>query len=380
MDLAPEYGQWRARQGLVKVRPAVGDEAWLVTRHEDARAVLGDVRFSSDMTAPGYPKIFVPPLILPGAFIALDPPEHTRLRAMLVREFTTRRMQALRPRVQEIVDTTLDVLSDGPAPADLVAGFARPVTALVICELLGVPAADQKLFLGWTETLHRRDVPVSAHEEANQALFGYMEALVTAKAAEPTEDLVGRLVVERVRTGELSQEELVAFALLLLAGGLDTTANVIGLSALSLLRDAGQLAALAADPTLVEGAVEEMMRFHTITQWGIGRAATADVEVGGTLVRTGEGLIVLLPSANRDESVFPDPDRFDVRRDARGHLALGHGVHHCIGQGLARLELQVAMGTLVRRLPGLALAEDIDHVRFQDDMFVYGVRRLHVTW
>jgi cytochrome P450 len=377
VDLAPEYRQWRGEAGLVKVQPPVGAEAWLVTRYEDARAVLADVRFSSDMTAPGYPQIFVPPLILPGAFIALDPPEHTRLRGMLVREFTTYRMRALRPRVQEIVDDALDRMI---SPADLVADFARPVTALVICELLGVPVADQKLFLGWTETLHRRDVAASAHEEANQALFGYMDALVTAKVAEPAEDLVGRLVIERVRTGELSREELVACALLLFAGGLDTTANVIGLGTLSLLRDPAQLTALVDDPALVDGAVEEMMRFHTITQWGIGRAAKADIEVAGTLVRAGEGVVVLLPAANRDEAMFADPDRFDVRRDARGHLALGHGVHHCVGQGLARLELQVAMGTLVRRLPRLTPAADPDTLKFQDDMFVHGVQHLPVTW
>lgn len=380
MDLAPQYGRWQEEQGLVRVRPPVGDPVWLVTRHEDVRRVLADVRFSSDMTAAGYPKLFVPPLILPGAFIALDPPEHTRLRAMLTGEFTTRRMQALRPKVQAIVDGALEELLAGPAPADLVTAFARPVAAVVICELLGVPAADQRLFLGWTETLHRRDVPPAAHQEANEALFGYMDALVARKSAEPTDDLIGRLVVERVRTGELSHGELVAFALLLLAGGLDTSANVIGLSTLSLLLDRPQWTALAAEPALLDGAVEEMLRFHTITQWGIGRAATTDLEVGGTTVRAGEGVILLLPAANRDPSVFAEPDRFDVRREARGHLTLGHGVHHCIGQGLARLELQVAMGTLVRRLPELALAVPQADVGFQDDMFVYGVHGLPVTW
>ncbi|HET6480016.1 MAG TPA: cytochrome P450 [Actinoplanes sp.] len=380
MDLAPEYAQWQEQDGLIRIQPPIGEEAWLVTRYADARAVLGDTRFSSSMTMHGYPKMFVPPIILPGAFIQMDPPGHTRLRSMLTGEFTTRRMRAMRPRVQEIMDAAIEELITGPRSADLVAAFARPVTVLVICEMLGVPAADQELFLSWTETLHRRDVPASAHEEANAALVGFMDALVTAKVAEPTEDLIGRLVVERVRAGELSRYELVAFALLLLAGGLDTTANVIGLGALSLLRDPEQFAVLSAEPGLVEGAVEEMLRFHTITQWGIGRAATEDLEVGGQTVKAGEGVIVLLPAANRDAAVFADPDRFDVRRGARGHVTLGHGVHHCIGQGLARLELSVAFETLVRRLPGLRLAVEPAELKFQDDMFVYGVHRLPVTW
>jgi cytochrome P450 len=365
---------------VTRVQPSIGDPVWLVTGYDDVRTVLGDTRFSSDMTAPGYPTLFVPPVILPGAFIALDPPEHTRFRAMLVREFSARRMDALRPRIEAIADAALNDLLAGPAPADLVTTYTGPVPALVICELLGVSEQDRDLFLEWTGTLHRRDVSPAQHEAANLALYSYMDKLVAEKEQRPADDLLGRLVTEQVRPGELSHDELVAFGLLLLAGGLDTTANVLALGTLSLLSDRSQWDALRAQPDLIPGAVEEMLRFHTITQWGIGRAATAEVEIAGQVIRAGEGVIAMLPTANRDEAMFPDPDRFDVRRDARRHVTLGHGVHHCIGQMLARVELQVAMARLTERIPTLALAEPAEDVPLQHDMFVFGAQELRVQW
>jgi cytochrome P450 len=382
LDPAPAYARLRAEQPVTRVLLRHGESAWLVTRHADVRAVLRDRRFTASPTAPGFPQLrpIREPEPPPGTFLCLDPPEHTRFRRLLAFEFAERRLSSFEPEVEHIVAEQLDGLAAEPQPADLVAAFARPVPSRAICALLGVPFADRAEFQRHIEVRLDWSRPADEVQAANTAVREYLERLVTAKEAEPTDDLIGRLVTSAVRTGQLSHEELVSAAMLLLVAGPETTASTISLGVLALRRDPRQWDALVADPELVEGAVEELLRYLSVVQNGVARAAVADVEIGGQRIAAGEGVIALLPSANRDPDTFADPDSFDVRRDARGHVAFGYGVHQCIGALLARMELRRALGELVRRFPGLRLAVPEEELRLQHGGAVFGMRELPVRW
>ncbi|WP_327065612.1 cytochrome P450 [Kitasatospora sp. NBC_01250] len=351
-----------------------------MTRHDDIRSILGDPRFSSDMTQPGYPRFFVPGERQPGAFVAMDPPDHTRYRRTVASWFTSRAAERLRPRIQEMVDGLLDDLLAGPPAADLVARFASPLPAMVICEFLGVPYPDRDKFGGWILALIERE---GAPEELAQALtdlFAYMYELVAAKEAEPTDDLLGQLAGNEIRNGELTQQEVVVIGLMLLSAGFDTTASSISLSVLALLENPAQAERLVADPSLVPGAVEELLRHQNVLQYGIGRVAAEDVELRGQLIRAGEGVVLLTPSAARDADAYPDPDTLDVGREGVDPMTFGHGIHNCVGKFLARVELQVAIGTLFSRLPGLRLVTPVTELPFRDGSMVYSPRELPVTW
>lgn len=315
LDPPDGYRALREGSSVVRVTVPTGDQAWLVTRHDDIRSILGDPRFSSDMTQPGYPRFFVPGERQPGAFVAMDPPDHTRYRRTVASWFTSRAAERLRPRIQEMVDGLLDDLLAGPPAADLVARFASPLPAMVICEFLGVPYPDRDKFGGWILALIERE---GAPEELAQALtdlFAYMYELVAAKEAEPTDDLLGQLAGNEIRNGELTQQEVVVIGLMLLSAGFDTTASSISLSVLALLENPAQAERLVADPSLVPGAVEELLRHQNVLQYGIGRVAAEDVELRGQLIRAGEGVVLLTPSAARDADAYPDPDTLDVGRE-----------------------------------------------------------------
>jgi cytochrome P450 len=293
-----------------------------------------------------------------------------------------KRITAMRPRVQQIVDGLIDDMLAGPRPADLVTAFALPVPSLVICELLGVPYADHEFFQGCSRKLIDTTTPVDEAVEATDQLRSYLSDLVAAKKQSPTDDMMGSLVSEQLAAGELTAAEVVDMSLLMLVAGHETTANMIALGTLALLEHPDQLAELrdTDDPALITNAVEELLRYLTIVHTGRRRVATEDVEVGGHTIRAGEGIILANDAGNRDATAFPDPDRLDIHRRARHHVAFGYGVHQCLGQPLARMELHVVYGTLYRRIPGLALAIPFEDVSFKHEMVVYGVHSLPVTW
>ncbi|MFF0493135.1 cytochrome P450 [Nocardia sp. NPDC004068] len=370
-----------------RVRIWNGATPWLITGFEDVRTVLADQRFSADVRKDGYPyqSASIEARRRAGgtrAFIAMDDPEHDRQRKMLTRNFMIKRVEALRPQVQQIVDELIDAMLAGPRPVDLVTAFALPVPSLVICRLLGVPYEDHDFFQACSRKLVSRETSVEDALTATHELRAYLLDLVVAKQKSPTEDMIGRLLTEHVATGALSIDEVVDMSLLMLIAGHETTANMIGLGTLALLQHPEQLAELreTEDPKLIANAVEELLRYLTIVHGGRRRVATADVEVGGKLIRAGEGVVLCTDAGNRDAAAFPEPDRLDIHREARHHLAFGYGVHQCLGQPLARMELQVVYGTLYRRIPTLRLAIPFDEVRFKHDMVVYGVHSLPITW
>jgi cytochrome P450 len=387
LDPPAELSELQGKAPLIRIRLWDGSTPWLVTRHAEHRALLADPRLSADATLPGYPDISENFRQRRATrqqinFMAMDNPEHARLRRMVTGPFTIRRIETLRPAVQQIADRLIDDLLAGPKPADLVSAFALPVPSLVICHLLGVPYEDHDFFQTSSQALISRSTSVQAAVETQAALLSYLDRLIGHKLAAPEDDLLSRLAVERVSTGQLTRQELATMSLLLLGAGHETTANMIALGTLALLCHPSQLAVLRQtdDPGLIAAAVEELLRYLSIVHLGRRRVALADIEIAGQVIRAGEGVVMATELANRDEAVFSRPGMLDVHRDARQHLAFGFGVHQCLGQPLARMELQVVYGTLYRRIPTLALAASLGDIRFKHDGIVYGVYELPVTW
>ena len=375
----PAYEQARRERPVSRVTLWDGSQCWLVTRHADVRSVLRDRRFSSDARRPGFPFTTDGRRALASestSFIRLDDPEHARLRRMLTADFMIKKTEVLRPRIQHIVDDFLDRMVAHGAPADLVTEFALPIPSLVICLLLGVDYADHAYFQERSRIMLHNDSTIEEIRQARDELTAYLCELAERRRREPDNGIISRLAAR----GELTDEEVASTGLLLLVAGHETTANMTSLSTLALLRDPAQLARLRAEPALVGPAVEELLRFLSIVHAGLPRVATEDVEVGGETVRAGEGVLCMLSAANRDEEVFEGAGRLDIGRESRRHVAFGFGVHQCLGQPLARVELQIALETLFRRLPNLRLAIPYEDVRFRTDMAIYGVHELPVTW
>ena len=384
-DPVPEMAALRDDEGVRQVETAFGMPAFLVARHADVKAVLADsARFSNDsrraFDAPGAPKLSAEERdrMRAGNLLGVDPPEHTRLRRMLTPEFTVRRMRRLEPRIVEIVDDHLDAMEKAGPPSDLVADFALPIPSLVICELLGVPYEDRAEFQQRTGKLLDISLPMDERLELGRESREYMADLVARAQAAPGDDMLGMLV--RDHGDDLTTDELIGIAGLLLIAGHETTSNMLGLGALALLRHPEQLALVRDDPAAVAPAVEELLRFLGIVHSGIPRTTTRDVEVGGVAIPADSLVILALASANRDPRFLADGDRLDVTRDAAGHVAFGHGVHHCLGAPLARMEMRIAFPALLRRFPRLALAVPFDEVQFRAFHFIYGLRSLPVTW
>ncbi|MGK5728296.1 cytochrome P450 [Streptomyces sp. URMC 124] len=381
-----EYAKLRASEPVSRATLKVnGKPAWLVTTYEHVKQVLGDSRVSSNLKLPGYPHQFhIPEEMLREVrlmLLSMDPPDHTAQRRMLIPEFTARRIRAMRPRIQEIVDERIDAMLAAGGPVDLVTALALSVPSLVICELLGVPYEDHAQFEEWSAMMMNHDAAPEDYGAAVYALDGYLDRLVAGKEEQPGDDLISRFI-EKNRVERIADHtDVVTMARLMLVGGHETTANMIALGVLALLEHPEQLEAVKADPGLMPRAVEELLRFFSISDSGAARVALEDMEVGGVTIRAGEGILPLNNSADHDESVFPDPDTLDIHReDARSHLAFGYGIHQCIGANLARVELEVVYGTLFRRIPGLRLAAPLEELRFKDDAMVYGVYELPVTW
>ncbi|HEV7625173.1 MAG TPA: cytochrome P450 [Streptomyces sp.] len=380
----PEYEQLREDRPVSRVSLPSGRTVWALTRHEDIRTMLADPRFSSDRTDPGFPVFTEGQQQLTARFrpslISMDPPEHGQARRSVVGEFTVKRMAALRPRIQQIVDEHLDAMLAGPRPTDLVRALSLPVPSLVICELLGVPYADHRFFQSRSSQLLRRSETLARREQASNELRSYLDDLVTAKEQHPTDDLLGRQIQKQRESGNGDHVDLVSLAVLLLIAGHETTANMISLGTLALLEHPAEAAKLSDDPGKMPGAVEELLRYFTIADFATSRVATADVEIGGVLIHAGEGVLALSNSANHDPRVFERPDELDIARGNRHHVAFGFGAHQCLGQNLARMELEIVFETLFRRVPGLRLAVPVGEVPCKDDSFVYGLSELPVTW
>jgi cytochrome P450 len=380
LDPAPEYAIWRAEP--IRRVTVWGDNApWLITRHADARAVLADPRFSADTSAPGFPgrQPQAPPRA-PGMFFMMDAPDHTRLRRVLRPEFTMRRVERLRAPFAAFSAQLLDAMTaDGATSADLVDAYTLPLPSLDICHILGVPCADREFFQGQATSVINVRLAPPDRLAARIALHGYLGELLAERTADPADDLLSRLATTQVASGQITGAEAVGLASALLVAGHETTAHMLALAVVALLRHSAQLAALRADPAGWPGAIEELLRFLTVAHSGMRRIALAEVEIGGVRIRAGEGVIGALQAANRDPAVYQAADELRLGRDTGQHLAFGHGPHQCVGHALARLELQVALPVLFDRLPGLRLAEDPQRYALPSGA-VHGVAALPVSW
>ncbi|MEU9440918.1 cytochrome P450 [Streptomyces sp. NPDC048304] len=368
---------------LVRLPARAGEEqlVWLITRYDDVKAALKDPRLSADETRPGFPLRFpVPGDARPSGFLRMDDPEHGRLRRMVAPEFTVRRVRALRPRLQELTDRTAGELAAGPQPADLVRDFAAKVSALVIARLMGIPDEHTAFFLEQTQILLTDGDPALSLA-AHHRIIAFLDERARAKEHDPGDDLVSRLVVDHVATGELDRADLLGVLKLLLVAGHESTASQIAVSALSLLTDDRLRAeVLAEDAALLPQFVEESMRFWTIVQDGVVRQATEDLLIGGTLIGEGESVMISLLAANHDPALFPEPKRLDIHRDASAHLLFGHGAHFCLGASLGRLEVTLALSSLFTRLPTLRLACEPSRLRFREHPVFHCLAELPVTW
>ena len=384
-DPTPELAEMRDAAGVQSVIGPLGNRAHLITRYEDVKAVLADHEHFSNsrppgFTMPGAPEMSAEELARAraGNLLGLDPPEHQRLRRMLTPEFTIRRMKRLEPRIVEIVEERLDAMAAAGGSVDLIEQFALPVPSLVICELLGVPYDDRADFQERSGRQLDLSLPIGERMALQRESRDYMRGLVVAARRDPGEDILGMLI--REHGAELTDDELVGIAGLLLLAGHETTSNMLGLGTLALLRHPDQLARVRDDPDAIGPAIEELLRWLSVVQHAIPRFTTAEVEVAGVVIPAGRLVFASLPSGNRDPAFVEDPDVLDVARGAPGHLAFGHGVHHCLGAPLARMEMRIAFPALFRRFPGLALAEDFDDVEFRSFHFIYGLRSLAVRW
>ncbi|MGP4020839.1 cytochrome P450 [Saccharopolyspora sp. 5N708] len=376
-DPPKEVLAMRAEQPIARVRYPDGKLGWMITRRATIRAVLADPRFSArqELRSTPFSSTADTPPARPGMFIGMDAPEHTRYRRLLTGQFTVRRMRQLTARIEQIAEAYLDRMATTGPSADLVAAYAVPIPTLVTCELLGVPEDFRERFMRQTTQMSRQDATAEEQQRAVVDISGYLFDLVGHKRANPTDDLLSGLIADG---GELTDEELTNIAFLLLGGGLDTTANMLALGTFALLRNPGQIPAITAEET-VDNSIEELLRYLSVVP-GTVRAALEDVELEGVLVRAGESITVSLPGANRDPERFADPDILDLTRPATGHIAFGHGIHQCLGQQLARVEMRVGFPALFRRFPDLELAVPPEEVPLRTDMVISGVHALPVTW
>jgi cytochrome P450 len=382
----PDVMALTATKPLSRVRIWDGSTPWLVTGYDQVRELFSDSRVSVDDRLPGFPHWNAGMLAAvhkrPRSVFTADGEEHTRFRRMLSKPFTFKRGEDLRPVIQQITDDHIDTMLSGPQPAGLVAALELPVPSLVISQLLGVPYEDDEIFQHHATVGLPRYATGEDTAKGAMSLNKYLAQLVEAKMENPSEDAVSDLA-ERVKAGELSVREAAQLGTGLLIAGHETTANMIGLGVLALLVNPGQLAVVrdAEDPKVVASAVEELMRYLSIIQNGQRRVALEDINIAGRTIRAGEGIIIDLAPANWDPHAFAEPDRLYLHRSgADRNVAFGYGRHQCVGQQLARAELQIVFRTLFRRVPTLELAIPFEEVPFKHDRLAYGVCELPVKW
>jgi cytochrome P450 len=375
----------REERPLTPMTFADGHEGWLASSHRIVRKILSDDRFSNrrelmhlpvarDISTKRQPSE-------PGMFIRMDPPEHTRYRRLLIAQFTVRRIKQLEPRITAVINDRLDAMERSGGPVDLVEEFAIPIPSAVICDLLGIPESERGEFqraMGVAVNLNTKQKDLVEAFLTMQSLF---PPLIAGKRARPTDDFYSDLI----NNSDLTDEELTNIGFMLFGAGFETTANMLGLGAFALLEHPEQVAALRQDPSLIDSAVEELLRYLTIIHIGPMRAALEDVEIEGVTIKKGQVVCMSLSAANRDPECFDDPERLDLTRFTRagrrmGHLAFGHGIHQCLGQQLARSEMRLAFPALFERLPGLRLAVPREEVPTREASVIYGLERLPVTW
>ncbi|APU14021.1 MULTISPECIES: cytochrome P450 family protein [Actinoalloteichus] len=375
------YRVLRADGPVRKMQMPDGMKAWVITRYDEARAALADPALQKAPPAGGMAEQGLQQLDddfsddLAANLITVDPPEHTRLRKLVTKAFTSRRVEALRPRIEQIADELLDEMANH-TEVDLLDAFAFPLPMTVICEFLGVPDEDRDDFRQWSKYL--LDVDSAEAGPVSASMAAYLMRLIATKRDDPGDDLLTALIQARDDDDRLSEQELVSMVFVLLLAGHETTVSLISNGVLALLRHPEQLAALTADPGLLPGAVEEFLRFDGPIHLATLRWATTDLTLHGASVAAGEPVLVSLLSANRDASRFDDPDRFDITRKPESHLAFGHGIHYCLGAALARLEGEIAFGRLLARFPDLSLAGEPEALQWRHSTLIRGVERLPV--
>jgi cytochrome P450 len=382
-DPQAAFARLRATAPAVPVIMPEGGRAWLVTRYDDVRAALADPRLAKDwvahMTPDGF-DINADPVraYLNRHLLNMDPPDHTRLRRLVVKAFTARRIAGLRPRISEITAGLLDDMADGPDETDLIESFAFPLPVIVICELVGIPAEDRAEFREWSGTLLSSRGTREQFRAAAVAMYEYFVKLVAAKRRSPGDDLLSALLAAQEAGDSLSEQELLAMLFLLLVAGHETTVNLIASGVLALLTHPGELARLRDDPSLLPTAVEELLRYVNPLNHATERFTLEPVTIGGVEIPAQEWVVCVTSSANVDPGRFRDGSALDVGRDASGHLAFGHGIHYCLGAPLARLEGEIAFGSLLSRFPGLALAAPESTLRWRPSSLIHGLETLPV--
>ncbi|WP_437061713.1 cytochrome P450 [Streptomyces sp. enrichment culture] len=382
-----KYAELRGQGPVSRVTLPTGRRAWIVTGYQEVRAVLADPRVSADIRHPNFPALVdgeqeVGARTRP--FIRMDPPEHTRFRRMLLAEMTVRKARRMRRDVQRIVDERIDELLAGGPPVDLVTHFAHTVSSTVMCELVGVRRSDP-WFRRVTGTLGSQVFGGGASTaegaaEGIGALSAVVDGIIAERETDLGEDLLSRLIAERLHTGEVTREELITTVAILVVAGWETTTNQIALSVLALLENPHLIAELRADHTKFPAAVEELLRVLSVGDSIALRTATEDIQFGDNVIRKGDGVIPLLAAANHDETVFEDPGKIDFQRKGKQHVAFSYGIHQCVGQNIARLELVTAISTLLDRVPTLRAAAPLHEVRFRHGGIAFGPEQVLVTW
>jgi cytochrome P450 len=375
------YQRLRAEGPVSRVVMPGGHPVWVITRYAEARAALADPRLIKDWRTlwPGDAAAELDDgfAALDTHMLSTDPPDHDRLRRLVTKAFTARRIERLRPRVAEITGSLLDAMpADGQV--DLLESFAFPLPITVICELLGVPDSDRASFRAWTQAVLSTGAAAAESGTAAVQMAGYFTALVADKRAHPADDLLSALIVARDAGDGLSERELLGMIFLLLVAGHETTVNLIGSGTLALLLSPGDLARLRADSSLLPRAVEELLRYTSPVNHATFRFTAEAVEIGGTVIPPREAVLVAIASGNSDPDRYPAPDRLDIGRDAGGHLAFGHGIHHCLGAPLARMEGEIAFGALFSRYPGMTLAVPPKSLRWRPSTLIRGLETLPV--
>lgn len=379
--LPPEYERLRAEAPISRFVWPNGVEGWLVTTYENIRTLLADPRLSIDRAGNMPPSLAIgrKPVMMPRSLVAMDPPEHTKWRRLIMRDLTPGKARALEPRIEEITAEYIGKMREAGPPVDLLPALAFPVPSRVICDLLGVPSADQEFFQRQT---HVRSSVHSTPDEvdaATIALTEYLTGVCEEKQRHPVDDLISHLGQGEVDGEPVSLTYMVGMAMLLLLAGHETTASTLGVGA----------AHLMADPSLIDGLatrdgadrlVEEILRIHSIIQFGVMRRATDDIDIDGVRITKGEWVACLLASGNRDESVYGCPHAVDTAQRRPAHLTFGYGVHQCVGMSLARVELRIVLRALFAAFPGLRPERPVEELRYRDDMFVYGLYELPVRW
>ncbi|CAL9404760.1 Vitamin D3 dihydroxylase [Streptomyces sp. enrichment culture] len=378
------YAELREREPISRIRMSVtGQEAWLVTRYDHYRELIRDPRVSADMYADNYPRQIPVPLELlrsvPRTIFHLDAPDHTVHRRLLTPEFTYRRIEGMRERTQQIADEYVDRLLEKGGPVDLMAELSLPMPSQAMCELLGIPPADRHIYHEWITLLIGTDTTPEQHAQAEITVVGHLEKLIAQKTEHPEDDLLSRLIARNNEEKLVSDRDVLNLARSLIAGSHETSANMITLSVLALLRNPEQLALLKADPSLDASAADEMLRYFSVSDAGTSRVVLEDIELGDVVLRKGEGVVASILAANHDPEVFTDPGRIDITRSPNNHVAFGTGIHQCIGHLVVKMQLGIVLGTLFRRIPDLRLAIDLDDVKFKNAA-IRGVEALPVTW